>query len=87
MFFYIFENNFHDFLKIFFMIFFEIFFIKIGSGGVFFQSAFNVKTHVQVHFTIASQFYVYVDVEIFLHVFMHLYSEKNRYVKNFLKLL
>ena len=62
--------------------FFWNFFIKnnleyiyiIGSGGVFFQSGFNVKTHVQVHFTIASQFYVRVDVEIFLHVFMHLYG-------------
>ena len=30
----------------------------------------NVKIHVQVHFTIASQFYVYVNVELFIHTFM-----------------
>ena len=35
--------------------------MPLRSGG---------KIHVQVHFTIALQFYVYVNVEIFLHVFL-----------------
>ena len=37
---------------------------------VIFQSRFNVKIHVQVHFTIASQFYVHVNVKLHMHVFM-----------------
>ena len=41
---------------------------------IFFQYRFIVKIHVQVHFTIASQFYIREDVELFLHVFMHLYG-------------
>ena len=34
----------------------------------------NVKIHVQVHFTIASQLYIRVDVGLSLHVFMHFYG-------------
>ena len=42
----------------------------------------NIFVHVQVHFTIASQFYVYVNVEfyvhmnveLFLHAFLNLYG-------------
>ena len=30
----------------------------------------NVKIHVQVHFTIASQLYVHVNVELYIDVFM-----------------
>ena len=50
------------------------------------QYRFNVKIHVQVHFTIASQFYVNVNVEfyihmkveLFLHAFLHLYGDKKQ---------
>ena len=38
----------------------------------FFQSGLDVKIHVQVHFTIASQFYVRIKVEIYIHAFIHL---------------
>ena len=34
----------------------------------------NVKIHVQVHFTVASQFYVYVNVKLYIDVFLHLYG-------------
>ena len=37
-----------------------------------FQSRLDVKIHVQVHFTIASQFYVRINVEIYIHAFKHL---------------
>ena len=30
---------------------------------------YNVKINVQVHFTIASQFYIHVNVELFVHAF------------------
>ena len=30
----------------------------------------NIKIHVQVYFTVASQFYVNVNVEFYMHVFM-----------------
>ena len=30
----------------------------------------NIKVHVLVHFSIASQFYIYVNVEFYMHVFM-----------------
>ena len=30
----------------------------------------NKKIHVQVHFTVASQFYVHVNVKFYMHVFM-----------------
>ena len=53
-----------------------------GSGD-FLQSRFNVKIHVQVNFVIASQFYVRVDVEFYMHVFIHLYGGEIRYVKTF----
>ena len=39
---------------------------------------------VQVHFTIVEQFYVNVNVELFIHVFVHLYDGENRYGKIFL---
>ena len=37
----------------------------------FFQFPFNVKIHVQLHYTVASQFYVHVNVELFIHAFIH----------------
>ena len=30
---------------------------------------------MQVHFTVASQFYVNVNVELYVHGFLHLYCE------------
>ena len=45
----------------------------------------NIKIHEQVHSTIALQFYVYVNVELYVHAFLHLYSGKKKYVKNFLQ--
>ena len=44
------------------------------GGGDFFQYRLNVKIHVQVDFTIASQFYVHVNVELFIHALIHLYG-------------
>ena len=39
----------------------------------------NVKIYLQIHFTVASQFYVYVNVELYLHAFIHFYGgKKNR---------
>ena len=44
----------------------------------------NVKIHVQVHFTIALQFYVNVNVDFFIYTITFIYMvEKNRYVKIF----
>ena len=31
----------------------------------------NKKIHVQVHFTIAVQFYAHVNAELYLHVSLH----------------
>ena len=42
--------------------------------GDFFQYRFNVKMHVQVRFTIASQFYVQINVELYIHAFVQLYG-------------
>ena len=44
----------------------------------------NVKMHVQVHFTVASQFYVYVNVDLYVHTFMHLYGGEKTGMLNFL---
>ena len=44
----------------------------VCGSGYFFQYRLNVKIHVQVHFTVASQFYVHVNVELYMHAFMHL---------------
>ena len=41
---------------------------------VFVYMFLNVKIHVQVHFTVASQYYVYVKEELFFYVFMHLFK-------------
>ena len=30
----------------------------------------NIKIYVQVHFTIASQFYIHVNVELYAHAFL-----------------
>ena len=38
---------------------------------VFIYIIFKRKIHMQVHFTVASQFHVYVDMELYVHVFMH----------------
>ena len=40
----------------------------------------NIKIHVLGDFTVASQFYVYVNVELYVHAFIHLYGGENRYV-------
>ena len=34
--------------------------------------------HMLVHFIIVDQFYVNVNVELFLHVFLHLYDGENQ---------
>ena len=39
---------------------------------------------MQVHFTIASQFYVHVDVGLSLHVFLHLYGGEKTGMLKFL---
>ena len=31
----------------------------------------NIKVHMLVHFSIASQFYIYVNVELYVHTFMY----------------
>ena len=35
-------------------------------GSDFFQYRFNVKLHVEVHFTVASQFYVHLNAELYV---------------------
>ena len=35
----------------------------VCGGGDFFQYRLNVKLHVHVHFTVASQFYVHINEE------------------------
>ena len=58
-------------------------FLVCGDGD-FFQYRLNVKKHVQVHFTIAPQFYVHINVELYIRAFIQLYGgEKNRYVEIF----
>ena len=41
---------------------------------VIFQYRLNVKIHVQVHFTVASHFYINVNVELYIHSFIQLYG-------------
>ena len=41
-------------------------------------SIFNVKIHVLAHFTVALQFYVNVNVELYVHGFLHLYGGKKQ---------
>ena len=48
-----------------------------------FQSRFNVKIHVQVLFTIASQFYVHLNVELYVHALIHLYGEEKQVCQTF----
>ena len=43
----------------------------------------NIKIHVLVHFTIALQLFVYVNMEFYVHAFLHLYSGKTGMLKNF----
>ena len=37
-----------------------------------------VKIHVQVHFTVASQFYVYINVELNIHAFVHFFAKEKQ---------
>ena len=39
---------------------------------VIFQSRLNIKIHVQVHFAVASQLYVHMNVEKEINAFLHL---------------
>ena len=42
------------------------------------------KLHVQVYFNNASQFYVHINVELYIHAFIHLYGgEKTGMLKFF----
>ena len=40
--------------------------LDLVCGGDFFQYRFNVKIHVEVHFTVASQFYVHINAELYV---------------------
>ena len=44
------------------------------GDGDFFQYRSNVKIHVQVHFTVASQFYVHINVELYIRDSIHLFG-------------
>ena len=39
----------------------------------------NIKIHMQVHFTIAIQFYVHVNMEFYIDVLLNYMEKKNRY--------
>ena len=41
---------------------------------VTFQYRVNVKKHVQVNFTVASQFYIHINVDLYIHAFILLYG-------------
>ena len=45
-------------------------YIFLVCGGNF-QYRLNVKIHVQVLFTVTSQLYVHIDVELYIHAFIH----------------
>ena len=45
-------------------------YIFLVCGGDFSVSRKRKKIHVQVHLTIASQFYVRINVELYIHAFM-----------------
>ena len=43
------------------------FYVDKGGSGNFFSLPYNVNEHVQYF----SQFFVHINVELFIHVFMH----------------
>ena len=44
------------------------------------QSLLNVKIHVQIHFTVVSQFYVHINMELYVNAFMY-WKEKVKLVR------
>ena len=48
--------------------------IFLVCGGGFFQYCVNVKIHVQVRFTVASQFYFHIKVDLFIRDLTHFYG-------------
>ena len=55
-----------------YMVYYQICVLVCGGGGDFSVSP-ERENHVQVQFTVASQIYVTVNVESFIHAFFHLF--------------